>query len=222
VTLARVATFNIRHGLGRDDVIDLDRTAATILEARPDLLALQEVDVGMRRSGRVDQAAALGELTGLRISFRPTLSRGEGRFGLAIGAAAELEPRLELLPRLEEDEERRGALVVTWGGRVVIATHLSLRARTRAEQTRAVADMARRYGAVIVMGDLNQQEGGLGALFEAGFDPGPDRPTTLRTRLGRRRFDFVLAGGGARVRAAAAVDLGASDHSLVVAEVELA
>lgn len=221
MSVARVATFNIRHGRGLDDVIDLDRTAATIAEARPDLLALQEVDVNMARSGRADQVAVLAELTGLRVAFCPTLFRGTGRFGLAIGAGTELEHRLELLPRLEEGEEQRGAIVAVWEGRTVVATHLSLRAPTRARQTRFVRDLARDAGAVAVMGDLNQQEGGLGPLFEAGFHPGPDRPTTLRTRRGRRRFDFVLAGGGARVLGATAIDHGASDHSLLVAEVDL-
>ncbi|MGH2729475.1 MAG: endonuclease/exonuclease/phosphatase family protein, partial [Actinomycetota bacterium] len=51
----RVATFNVRHGLGRDDALDLKRTAAVIARTAADIVALQELDRNLARSEFVDQ-----------------------------------------------------------------------------------------------------------------------------------------------------------------------
>ena len=61
----RVLSYNIHHGRGTDGAIDLPRIARVIAATRPDLVALQEVDRGTGRANGVDQADALGELTGL-------------------------------------------------------------------------------------------------------------------------------------------------------------
>ncbi|MEX1223844.1 MAG: endonuclease, partial [Pirellulales bacterium] len=65
----RVLTCNIHHGEGTDGEFDLPRLAKVITDARPDLVALQEVDNKTRRADGVDQAAKLGELTGLHARF---------------------------------------------------------------------------------------------------------------------------------------------------------
>lgn len=62
----RVLTYNIHHGEGTDGVLDLERIAGVIKGASPDLVALQEVDVGAERTGGVDQAGELGRLTGMQ------------------------------------------------------------------------------------------------------------------------------------------------------------
>src|SRR5690606_16239262 len=56
----RVVSWNIRHGLGEDDRLDLARIAARLQELQPDLVFLQEVDRLTARSGHVDQPAWLG------------------------------------------------------------------------------------------------------------------------------------------------------------------
>ena len=65
----RVVSSNIRHGVGMDGKLDLDRTAAVLRRLEPDLVALQEVDERCRRSGGVDQAAALGKALGMAHRF---------------------------------------------------------------------------------------------------------------------------------------------------------
>ena len=40
----RVMTYNIHHGEGTDGRIDLERIAKVIRDAKPDLVALQEVE----------------------------------------------------------------------------------------------------------------------------------------------------------------------------------
>jgi endonuclease/exonuclease/phosphatase family metal-dependent hydrolase len=57
-----VMTYNIRHGKGTDGRVDLDRICAVIDQAKPDLVALQEVDLGRTRSGWVDQGEKIAGL----------------------------------------------------------------------------------------------------------------------------------------------------------------
>ncbi|MFP5299324.1 MAG: endonuclease/exonuclease/phosphatase family protein, partial [Actinomycetota bacterium] len=71
----RVATFNIHHGVGADGRCDLTRIARVIGALEADVVALQELDVGWERSGRVDQPAALAEMLGFEVSFHPTFVR---------------------------------------------------------------------------------------------------------------------------------------------------
>ena len=57
----RLVAYNIHHGEGMDGKLDLERIARVIAAEKPDLVALQEVDKGCKRSGSIDQAAKLAE-----------------------------------------------------------------------------------------------------------------------------------------------------------------
>ena len=52
----RLVSYNIHHGEGMDRKLDLARIAAYLRAQAPDVVALQEVDQGCRRSGQVKQA----------------------------------------------------------------------------------------------------------------------------------------------------------------------
>ena len=65
----RVMSYNIHHGEGTDGAFDYERIAAVVNAWKPDLVALQEVDVGTRRARGVDQAARLAVLTGLHHAY---------------------------------------------------------------------------------------------------------------------------------------------------------
>lgn len=80
----RVLCYNIHYGQGMDGQYDVERLAKVIVASKPDLVALQEVDVGVRRSGRVHQARRLGELTGMAVRFGPTQHYEGGLFGNAV------------------------------------------------------------------------------------------------------------------------------------------
>ena len=58
----RLVAYNIHHGEGMDGKLDLERIARVIAAEKPDLVALQEVDKGCKRSGSIDQAAKLAKL----------------------------------------------------------------------------------------------------------------------------------------------------------------
>ena len=79
----RVLCYNIHYGQGMDGRYDLQRLASVISKAKPDLVALQEVDVGVNRSGRIHQAQELGRLTGMSVRFGPTQHYQGGLYGNA-------------------------------------------------------------------------------------------------------------------------------------------
>ena len=218
-----LATFNIRHGRGLDDEVDLARTARAILETGADLIALQELDRGRPRSGDVDQPAELAHLTGLHVSFHATVRGKRGEYGIALASQEPLETTFH---RLEQagDEEPRGLLTgrLEPPGISFIATHLSTVARARRVQIGSLLDHAHDLEPpVVVMGDLNQGRLGLRRLTRAGFDAGRRIEHTLTTRSLRWQIDFVLAGPPARLASTHTITTDASDHVPLVAEVAL-
>ena len=80
----RVVTYNIRHGRGADEVVDLERTAGVLRRLTPDIVGLQEVDDLVQRSGRVPEAARLGESLGMSHAFGRFMDYQGGMYGLAI------------------------------------------------------------------------------------------------------------------------------------------
>ena len=117
VTL-RVLCYNIHYGQGMDGKYDIPRLAAAIQTAKPDIVALQEVDVGVLRSGRVHQIQKLGELTGMTARFGPTQHYEGGLFGNAILTRLPiLDELIQPLPYTDATAELqtypRGALVLT-------------------------------------------------------------------------------------------------------------
>ncbi len=62
----RVVTYNIKHGRGLDDKVDLPRIAGVLRRLDADVITLQEVDNRTTRTGGVDQVRVLAELLGYR------------------------------------------------------------------------------------------------------------------------------------------------------------
>jgi endonuclease/exonuclease/phosphatase family metal-dependent hydrolase len=84
LTELRVLSYNIKHGRGNDNVVDLERTAAVVRAVAPDVVGLQEVDQRATRSGDVDQAARLGELLRMQHAFGRFMDFQGGGYGMAI------------------------------------------------------------------------------------------------------------------------------------------
>ena len=80
----RIMTYNIQHGAGMDDVIDLNRQAKVIGDATPDVVGLQEVDSCVKRSNRVHQVAVLAKSLGMYSTFGPAIPLTGGKYGVAI------------------------------------------------------------------------------------------------------------------------------------------
>ena len=75
----RVMTYNIRAAdYGLNGII------ATLQEAKADIIALQEVDKLVRRTGRKDQPKEIARILGMNCVFRKHFSYQGGEFGLAL------------------------------------------------------------------------------------------------------------------------------------------
>jgi endonuclease/exonuclease/phosphatase family metal-dependent hydrolase len=215
--MLRVATFNVHGGRGDDGVLDLARCAAAINATGARLVALQELDRRIVRSGRVDQPEELSRLTGLPVTFRATMPRGRGEYGIGIAAHGLSEEWAEELPRLS-DEEPRLALVARWNGLSVVATHLAWQRWIAARQLLAVGRICDELRPpVIVLGDLNLTRRSLDPLLERGFTMGPRRGT-FKSPVVRTQIDYVLAGPGLELTRVDTIESRASDHLPLVGE----
>ncbi len=159
----RVMSWNIRHGLGTDGRIDLERVAATIVRVNPDVVLLQEVDRGCARSGGADQALELGRLTGLHHAFGKAMDHDGGEYGLAILSRQPLEaPEVRTLPGNGEPRVVfSGTLDSSIGWITVATTHLDHQHRKRQfVQAQVAADTLREMsGPVVLGGDFNAAPG---------------------------------------------------------------
>ena len=213
------ATFNIHHGQGRDGVVDLSRTAAVISGMAPGLIALQELDVNLERSGRTDQPRMLGELIGMEIHFFPTLTFGGGEYGIGLAARGEMSCVVEELPRAR-DEEPRIAIVARWNDVNIITTHLSRSAKARYAQTEFLASIcAHLDGPTIVLGDMNQRARDLHALAATGFSVASAHVPLKWWLRPTPRVDHILVRDGLETSRTRLVPTRASDHSALVADV---
>ncbi len=77
-------TYNIQHGAGTDQKLNLTRIAEVINRERPDLVGLQEVDRGVERTGRVDEIGELARLTRMEYAFAYNLHYQGGQYGVAV------------------------------------------------------------------------------------------------------------------------------------------
>ena len=79
-----VITYNIHHGVGLNNKLDLEKIANVIKVENPDIVAFQEVDVKTKRTRRLDEPKILGDLAGFKSFFGKSIPYGGGEYGNAI------------------------------------------------------------------------------------------------------------------------------------------
>nr|AYM53422.1 endonuclease/exonuclease/phosphatase family protein [Melittangium lichenicola] len=228
----RVMTFNIQSGLQ-----GLDKVADVIREAAPDIVALQEVDVGSLRANGLDQPAVLAERTGLPYSahFRTTSLFG-GDYGVAILSRFPLESvEQHPLPVVTGTEPRTvaHATVKVNGQEVsVYVTHLTRRPFNNAIRIRQSAAimglLARDARPKLLMGDMNDTPDSsalrlfkrelMDVFAQRGEGSDITYPLPIIPSL---RLDYVLASDRFMPRHSKVLNVRASDHYPVVAELTL-
>lgn len=141
----RVMTYNVHSCVGMDGKLSPRRIARVIARYQPDVVALQEVDVGRSRSGQADQARLIAEHLEMDFHFNPTVQVEEEAYGDCV--LSRLPMRLVKagrLPSLRDGDGRepRGALwvKVEFNGSTIdlVNTHLGLNMRERLRQVRAL------------------------------------------------------------------------------------
>jgi len=195
----RVLSYNVKHGYGNDGVLDIARAAEVIRRTDADLVVLQEIDNGVRRSGGQDQMAVLAEQTGLHARFGAFMPYQGGHYGMGVMSRFPIvasqnhrlpdgsEPRTSLDARVQLPN---GAELVLCG------VHFYETAAERLAQANALVDVyADCELPMVVGGDFNSKPGSqVLQLMEANWtntDKGDDRFTMSATRP-RSEIDYLM------------------------------
>lgn len=80
----RIMTYNVHGCVGVDGALSPARVARVISEYQPDIVALQELDLGRSRSGKQDQAKIIANILNMEHQFNPTMRLEEEAFGDAV------------------------------------------------------------------------------------------------------------------------------------------
>ncbi len=242
----RVMTWNIHHGEGLDKKVDIDRIAKVILGERPDVVALQEIDRGVERSGKIDIITRLADLTDMTYAFGRTIDYQGGEYGNAFLTRFPILEERNLHYKLVPPGEQRGLLQLILdvrGEEIVIAnTHLESRSSDTARLL-SVAELRRALRGysprpVVVCGDFNDvAESRIMTELKKEFTDnwelvGRGEGLTFPSDAPKKRIDYVLVRNGSksdsviaavqlRALSARVLQSSASDHLPLLVEFEL-
>lgn len=237
VPVLRVLSYNVHHGEGTDGRLDLARIAAVIRAARPDLVALQEVDRGAQRTGGIDQPAEYIRLTGLHGWFGSAMPFQGGDYGQCLLSRWPLrEPSVLRLPGTPAREPRIAVAATVevpgigrlrWAGVHLDATRSD---EDRWEQVEALRQaFAPEEGPALLAGDFNDvpESRVLRRMLEGtglwADTAGATAMPTVPAGAPRSRIDYILAlpGGAWRTRESTVLtEAVASDHRPLLAVLE--
>ncbi len=232
-------TYNVHSCRGTDGKVDPARIAEVIAAHDPDVVGLQELDVGRRRSGGVDQAVAIAAHLNMKLHFHPAMKVRDELYGDAI--LTSLPNRLVKASGLPSIGEPRGALWLCLDveGRPVnvINTHFGLWRRERIRQAETLLGPGwlghPQVGEqpTILMGDFNSVPSSAAyrllsrQLTEVQSSTGGRPRATFPSRYPMLRIDHIfLSAGMTALSAEVPSNLRAriaSDHLPLLATVEL-
>ena len=167
----RVATYNVHGCMGMDRQRSEARIAEVIAEMSVDVVALQELDLGRRRSAGANQTKMIAEQLGWYSHFHPAMRRDDEHYGNAILSRYQLNFRraVELPGRPPFFcRENRAAIEVNIESKIgkvhIINTHLGLGWRERFVQAQLFTSSEWRAAIagdipLILLGDFNSLRG---------------------------------------------------------------
>ncbi len=240
----KLMSYNVHGCLGLDGTISTDRIARVIVRQQPDIIALQELDVGRMRSQQIDQAEKIARKLEMKYHFHPTFRWGSEQYGNAILSRYPMALiKTKPLPQFDDKMkyEPRGAMWVTvdfHGVKIqVINTHLSIWRYERLLQINALLGeewigSPECYHPLILCGDFNAVPGSLAyrkicqRLLDSQAVLEGHRP--YRTWWGRyplSQIDYIFITEDFRVQSISvprtSLDIVASDHLPLIAELNL-
>ncbi len=221
-----IMTYNIHHAEGTDGKVDYVRMSDVIREMNPDIVALQEVDNGTRRTEGVKQAEKLASLAGYKyFVFRRSMPYDGGEYGLAIMSRfpilesesyplpfrQNLEPRSLLVTRIKIDEN---------GGFITVAdTHLcSQSEENRIDQVRRINTILSGIEEpVLLAGDFNarREDDSMRLMWSREWSD---------LSASHSRIDYILSRAKDRVKVTGSrmlEDRVTSDHFPILVKIEL-
>jgi len=161
--ILKILTYNIHHGQAPNgqNKIDLEAIARVINEACVDVVGVQEVDINVSRSGMIDQAQRLAELTGMDFYFSKGINLETGYYGTLVLTKHKIVGKRRYdLPNPDASERRSLAIVdieLPSGELFAIAnTHLDLKEGNKLAQAEFINELGDLYSRpLILVGDLN-------------------------------------------------------------------
>jgi len=238
-------TWNVHHGEGIDKKVDIERIAKLILSEKPDVVALQEIDRGVERSGKIDIITRLADLTDMTYAFGMTTDFQGGEYGNAFLTRFPILEERNLKYSLIRPGEQRGLLqlILDFRGEEIVVANTHLDQSDDAGRASSVGELRstlRAYSPrpIVVCGDFNdlpesQVIADLRKDFEDSFGlVGRGEGFTYPSDAPNRRTDYILTLKNAKPDSAtAAVHLqamsarvlqsSASDHLPLLVEFEL-
>jgi endonuclease/exonuclease/phosphatase family metal-dependent hydrolase len=228
----RVMTYNIHVGVGMDKKLDLQRIADVIKQEHPDLVGLQEVDRGVKRTEGKDEIAELAKLTLMDYTFAHNLDYQGGQYGVAILSRSLIQKIDHRMYENKREAERRGMIrvEVDFAGRTLnfATTHLDYQQEDgrlfETEQMLKFLDDVR--GPLIVVGDFNDEPTGsayklmLTKFDDSWISRGKGNGWSYPADKPAKRIDYIFCRtvDGLRAKKKWVVDSLATDHIPVVAD----
>ena len=202
----RVLSYNIHHGAGTDGKLDLQRIAGVIRSANPDIVALQEVDQRVTRSGSIDQPSELAKLTGMQVLFAGNIQFQGGLYGNAVLTKFIVEDKDHILLPNHDNGEQRGLIRATLRlhelghstARInFTATHFDHRSNEteRLASARQINNIAAGLpeSASLLAGDINDVRGSKTLkLLQSQWKIAGPRLATIPSAEPTRQIDFIF------------------------------
>lgn len=224
----RVLSWNIHHGEDASGQIVIDKIAAYIREQKPDVVLLQEVDQQCERSGNIDEAKKIAEVTGLQASFGAAFDFQGGQYGQAILSRFPISDlQIHRLPSTDEPRVLVRAQIQTPHGPWIVASaHLdAANARRRHVQAQMVAEILQQSPLPVVLGgDFNAipNESTMKVFTQAPWSLGvkAGKPATEPAPAPINEIDhLILRGLNFNQAVAVLPEAKLSDHRPILAEV---
>jgi endonuclease/exonuclease/phosphatase family metal-dependent hydrolase len=228
----RILSYNIQIGRGPGgDYNDpsqahLDRTAAVVSAAKPDVVGLQEVDNKTNRSGSdVDQLGEIAKMTSFIPTFVSKIELPGGLYG--VGVLSKEKPLSTTFAYIKGSSHRRVLAICEFERFYFFNTHFPLTAETRIAAVKVVNEEAdkRRDKPIFFLGDLNAEptSAEIKELKETWTQISPDGPTYPADDP-KVQIDYIFVRNADKVvvhEARIVDDPSTSDHRPVFCDVEI-
>jgi endonuclease/exonuclease/phosphatase family metal-dependent hydrolase len=224
-TRLRVVSWNIKAARASS----LDAIARRLLELEPDVVALQEVDQNVDRTGKVDQPAMLADRLDAEYAFAATMPYQDGYYGIATLSRYPFATVDRIALSNKDAGEPRTALDTSFCAGAIcvrlINHHADIVSSAGQRGVLEILDSVREDigSGVIVAGDFNQTpaEAGPRSYVHAGFDD--LLAMTEDAAKPSDRVDFIFADDALAdcSTRAEVVGLSESDHDALLADFDL-
>lgn len=203
----RVMSYNIYAGRNQDESHNLRRIADVIAAGRPDLVALQEVDVKTRRSRGKDIGAEIAEMLEMEYAFGRAIDHQGGEYGNGVLSRFPIAGSRTHALDGEGGEDRCGlecAISIPGLERPLNLVSIHIDHRDAGRRARQLATLhqgiaTEGWSAQIVAGDYNDGPNSklmTDLLADGWTDLAPDSHTntpTFSSDNPRRRIDYIIA-----------------------------